>query len=103
EPPVHEIEMVSGLVDEQRSAVLSQTMPAPEIVGAVNDIEVPIEIDRDDPANLSCQQDLLDVLAVWRVAEVERDDDRPFVAFFGIEDRLALRLVGRQRLLGHDF
>jgi len=36
-----------------------------------------------------------------RVPVVEGDDDLAVVPLLGVEDRLALRLVGRQRLLGH--
>jgi hypothetical protein len=87
-------------VDES-DPLFSQPMPAPEIVGAVDDVEVPAEVDRDDLPDLVREQDLLHLLVGRRVAVVEGDDDLAVVPLLGVEDGLTFRFVGRHRLLGH--
>jgi hypothetical protein len=47
-------------------------MPSPEIVGAVVNVQVPAEVHGDHAADLSGQQDLLDLLVARGIAIVER-------------------------------
>ncbi len=44
EPPVHQVEMMRGFMDEQRTRVLFESVPPSEIGGAVVNIEIIIEI-----------------------------------------------------------
>ena len=43
--------MVRRLVHEQRPRVPAVGVPAPEVVGAVHRIEIPVEVDRGDVAD----------------------------------------------------
>ena len=48
DPPVHEVEVVRRLVDEQPARVRLLPVPAAEVVGAVHRVERPLEVhDRD--------------------------------------------------------
>src|SRR6185503_15281615 len=62
QPPVHDIEMVGRLVHQKAAATRLEAVPAPEVVGAVMDVEIPVEIDRDDAADLAAEQQFLDLL-----------------------------------------
>src|SRR5699024_4541170 len=58
-PPVDQIEVVGGLVDEQAAAVGLVAVPAPEVVGPVGGVQDPLEVHRDHLADLSGGDDLL--------------------------------------------
>ena len=100
EPPVDEIEVVRRLVHQEAAAARLEAVPAPEVVGAVVHVEVPVEIDRQHAADLAVEQQLLDLLVLRRIAQVERHDDLAPVPLFRIEHRLTLRLVDHHRLFG---
>ena len=44
DPPAEEVEVVAGLVDEKASRVALLPVPAPEVGGAVVDIQLPVEV-----------------------------------------------------------
>ena len=52
-PPVQQIKVMGCLVYPKRSTFLAKTVPAPEIVGAVAGIEIPMEINRCQITDLS--------------------------------------------------
>ena len=56
--------MVRGLVHEEAAGILHEGMPAAKIVGAVLDIEIPVEIDRGDLADHAREEQLLDPATV---------------------------------------
>ena len=94
--------MMRGLVDPQRTALRAQPVPAPEIVGAVAGVEVPREVHRRHLADGARHQQFLDPLMLRRVAVIEGHDDVAAALAFGIQHGLALLLVDRHRLFGHD-
>ena len=102
QPPVDQIEVMARLVDPQRAALRLQPVPAAEVVGAVADVEIPVEVDRADRAELVRREDLLDLDVLRREPIVEADGDLALVALLGFEDRLALLLVDHHRLFGDD-
>src|SRR6185503_5921212 len=71
DPPVHEVEMMGGLVHQQAARAILVTVPAAEVVGAVHAIEIPGEIDRLDLADRPGHQDVLELRTGRRVAIVE--------------------------------
>ena len=83
--------MVRRLVHEQAAGMRRQRVPAAEIVGAVLDVEIPVEIDRGDVADDTRQQQFLDGAGGRREAVVEGDVDAPPGAALGIEDPAARR------------
>ena len=44
EGPVDDVEVVGGLVDEEAAGVVFVAVPAAEVVGAVADVEEPVEV-----------------------------------------------------------
>ena len=48
EIPVEQVEMMRRLVHEQAAGILDVGVPAAEVVGAVLDVEIPVEVDRGD-------------------------------------------------------
>src|SRR3989442_13354209 len=59
------------------------------------------EVHRDDLPDVVRAQDLLHRLVRRCVSIVERHDSLLVVALLGVENRLTLRLIGGERLLGH--
>src|SRR5256886_16576739 len=51
QPPVGQVKMVRGLVDQQRAGVLFQPVPAPEVVSAVTGIQIFVKVHGDNVAN----------------------------------------------------
>ncbi len=94
--------MVGRLVHPQGAALLAQTVPAPEVIGAVAGVEVPGEVDARDLADLAREQGLLDLLVLGRVAVVEGHADLAPRSLLRVEHGLALDLVDGHRLLGDD-
>ena len=45
EPPVEQVEMMGGLVNEQCTASFPDSVPAPEVGGTMIGIQVPVKID----------------------------------------------------------
>ncbi len=78
--------MVRRLVHEKASGVLHERVPAAEIVGTVDDIEIPVEVDRNDLADGVADQQFVDRARRRREAVVEGDIDTPPRAALGIED-----------------
>src|SRR5690349_18388785 len=102
EVPAQEIEMVGRLVHEEAAAVFGVGMPAAEVIGTVLDIEVPVEIDRDDLADGTREQQLLDPLRSRRAAVVEGNVEPPACALLGVENAPDFRGGGRHRFFGDD-
>ena len=89
QPPVHQIEVVRGLVDHQAAGVFLVAVPAAEVVGAVQRVQQPVEIDREHVADLAAHQQVLDLRARRRIAVVEHHAHLPVVALAGVEMRCA--------------
>ncbi len=53
EIPIQQIEMMGRLVDEQTAGIFRIGMPAAEVVGAVLGVQIPVEVDRGDPADFA--------------------------------------------------
>ena len=51
EPPIDQVEVVRRLVDKEAAGIFLTPMPASIVVGAVDGIEKPREIDRVDPTD----------------------------------------------------
>ena len=102
DPPVEQVEVVGGFVDEEGAAEAPLAVPAAEIGGAVVDVEVPVEIHRGDLADALLHQQFLHLLPLGRIAVVERDGDVFAREGLRVEDGLALDLVGGHGFLGDD-
>ena len=47
-PPVHQIEMVAGLVHHKATRVCLASVPPAEVVGTMDGIQEPLEVNRED-------------------------------------------------------
>ena len=74
DPPVHEVEVVRRLVDEQPARVRLLPVPAAEVVGAVHRVERPLEVHRGHGADLAVGDDPAQRGVARAVAVVERRD-----------------------------
>ena len=102
QPPVDQVEVVGRLVHHQAARIGLVGVPAAEVIGAVDGVEQPGEVDRDDVADLARHQELLDLGARRGIAVVEGDTDLAAGALDGVDDTLCLVGGGRHRLFGDD-
>ncbi len=102
DPPVEQIEMMRGFVAEQGAALVAQAVPAPEVGRAVVGVQVPVEVDRRQAADLLFEQMLLEARKNNAVAVIQCHDQLTLRLFGGVEDGLAFRLVCRHRFLRDD-
>ena len=102
DPPVDQIEMMGRLVDEQTAGLVLVAVPAAEIVGAVDAVEIPAEIDGGDLADDAGHQQVLHLGAMRRVAVVEGNRHRLAGLLLGVEDGAEARHVDGHRLFGDD-
>src|SRR5690606_24133975 len=100
QPPVHQVEVVGRLVYQQTTGVALVTVPAPEVVRAVADVQQPFEVDRADLAHHALGEQLPDPLMDRVVTVVERYRDVPAGACHGVQDLPAAGDVDGHRLLG---
>ena len=101
-PPVHQVEMVRGFVHQEAAGLVLVAVPAAEIVGAVNAVEIPAEIHRLDLADRAGHQDVLELRARRRIAVVERHRDALARLALRIEHALEPGQIDRHRLFGDD-
>ena len=99
DPPVHEVEVVARLVDQQAAGVALLAVPAAEVVGAVLGVEHPGEVDRGDLPDEAVLDDLAQRAVAGRVPVVEGQHDLATRALDGVLDGGCARRVDRQRLL----
>ena len=90
--------MMGSFVDPETAALRFETVPAPEVVRSVVHVEIPAKVDRDHAANRSGQQDLFDLLVLWRITVVERNDDVSFISALSVNHLLTLLFVDHHRL-----
>ena len=102
EPPIQQIEVVAGLVHQQRTAVFHFSVPTTKIIGAVLDVQIPVKICRGHFPYLSRAQQFPYFHAMGRIAVVKRNAADFFGSLFGIEDGLYLFLVSGHRFFGDD-
>ncbi len=102
EPPVHQVEVVRGLVHHQASAVLFLAVPAAEVVGAVPYVEQPLEVDRQHLADRALGEQGADLLVHGIEAVVEGDGQGVAGLADGVEDAGAALGVDGHRFLGDD-
>ena len=100
EPEVDQIEVVGGLVHQQAAGVALVAVPAAEVVGAVAQVEQPLEVHREHLANGVGHEQLAHRGGVRRVAVVEGDPQLAPGAVNCVQDLLALLRIDRHRLLG---
>src|SRR5690606_9650137 len=84
----------------QTTGVALVTVPAPEVVRAVADVQQPFEVDRADLAHHALGEQLPDPLMDRVVTVVERYRDVPAGACHGVQDLPAAGDVDGHRLLG---
>jgi len=90
------------LVDEQAAGIFRIGMPAAEVVGAVLGVQIPVEVDRGDPADFAGIEQFLDLRSRRRIAIVEGHVDPATRALFGIQNPANLFDRGRHWLFGND-
>jgi len=56
DPPVQQIEVMGRLMNKQGAAFIAFTMPAAEIIGSVIGVQLPVKIDRCNPAGFLLHQ-----------------------------------------------
>ena len=94
--------MMRRLVDEQAARMGHEGVPAAEVVGAVLDIEIPVEVHRNHVADRAGQQHLLDRSGCRREAVVEAHIDASARAALGFENSPAhLRRCGHRLFREH--
>jgi hypothetical protein len=102
EPPVHQVEVVRGLVHQQAAAVVLLAVPAAEVVGAVPYVEQPLEVDRQHLADGAVGEQAADLLVHGVEAVVEGDGEGVAGLADGAEDAGAATGVDGHRFLGDD-
>ena len=88
--PVEQIKMMRCFMHEKAAGMRHESMPAAEVVGAVNDVEIPVKVNGDDLANNAGQQHLLDRPGGRRETIVESDIDTPAGRIYRIRRHLAV-------------
>ena len=101
QPPVDQVEMVGGLVDQQRAAAVAVAVPSAEIVGPVLRIERPGVVHAEDLADVAAVEHLLDLAAGGRIAVVERHLHVAPSGGASFEDLATALVVGGHGLFGH--
>src|SRR5690606_38345789 len=56
EPPIKQVKVVGGLMHPKRPTFLHQSVPPTKVRGPMMDIEIPVEIDRGNFADLASHQ-----------------------------------------------
>ena len=102
DPPVDQVEVVAGLVDGKTSGVLTHTVPAMEIAGAVLDVDVPVQVNMGDFTDLALDDHLTDLGVDGVVAVVEGADDFTFGFLLSFHDLESISSIGGHGLFADD-
>ena len=100
--PVHQVEVVGGLVDQQGAGVLADGVPAAEVLSAVDGIQQPLQVHGEHIADHAGGDQLLDADVEGHEAAVEGHGDLVAGALLGFDDAGGHFGSGGQRLLGDD-
>ena len=103
DPPVDQIEVVTGFVDGQAAGIFPHSVPAMEIAGAVFDVDVPGQIDVGDSAEFAFEDHFAVFSAERRVTVVESANDFAFGFFLGFHHFQGVGGVGGHRFFADDF
>ena len=102
DPPVDKVKVVAGLVDGKTSGVLTHTVPAMEIAGAVFDVDIPVQIDMGDTADLAVNDHFTDLGVDGVIAVVEGADEFTFGFLLSFHHLESVSGVGGHGLFADD-
>ena len=94
--------MVAGLVDGKAAGILPHAVPAVEIARTVLDVDVPVQVDMGDPADLAVQDQFADQAALRTVAVIEGAGHLALGLLLRLADADRVLPVGGHRFFGDD-
>ena len=101
-PPIQKIKVMTRFVNKQTAGIALLTMPSSEIVSAVVNIQVIIQINRRQFSDSFFHQKLFYSCSVGRISIVMRNHKVTTSLLLSIQNRLKLRFIGCQWLFSNN-
>ena len=102
QPPVHQVKVVRGLVDQQTAGIVLAAVPAAEVVRSMTGVQQPLKRDTGNRARNARFQHFLDLRVAGRITIVECDRDVLAGALLRVDDLLAFFRIHCHRLFRDD-